>query len=69
MKNDKTTKPESKDKKNIPTSNPVKNGNKKGKNGIANIGSIITSAVEKTKPRTGRGLADEGTIVSYDEER
>jgi hypothetical protein len=28
-----------------------------------------TSAMEHSKARAGRGLANEGTIVSYDEER
>ena len=28
-----------------------------------------SSAMDNTKARTGRGLANEGTITSYDEER
>ena len=34
-----------------------------------NLDSLISSPVNKTKARTGSGLANEGTAVSYDEER
>ena len=35
----------------------------------ASINDVITSAVGKTIARTGSGLANEGTSVSYEEER
>ena len=30
---------------------------------------IIPAVVDRTKAKSGRGLANEGTIVSYEEER
>lgn len=35
----------------------------------ASINNIITRPAEKVKPRPGAGLANEGTVVSYDEDR
>jgi hypothetical protein len=45
--------------------------NKSGKktSTAASLSNIITSAVESVKAKSGRGLANEGTSVSYDEER
>ena len=45
-----------------------KRNTKKGKNGVLDS-NVVTSAVGKTKARSGSGLANEGTVVSYDEER
>ncbi len=55
-----------KDKKN---STAVKNdGN--GKKSKADVnGDPITAATASVKPRTGHGLANEGTVVNYEEER
>ena len=65
MKNEKVINTESK-KKSLPGSNPV-NKFKKNKSGVST--KSIASAVKQTKATAGRGLANEGTIVSYDEER
>jgi hypothetical protein len=63
--------------KNIPLSNKNKMGPgsdpvnkfKKGKaTTAAAIGNIITGAVENVKAKSGRGLANEGTTVDYNEE-
>ena len=35
----------------------------------ASVDNVITSVVRKTIARTGSGLANEGTSVSYEEER
>ena len=35
----------------------------------ASVDNVITSVVGKTIARTGSGLANEGTSVSYEEER
>jgi hypothetical protein len=45
--------------------------NKSGKKTAtaASLDNIITSAVESVKVKSGRGLTNEGTSVSYDEER
>lgn len=62
--------PVSKGKKSGPGSNP-ENKFKKGSKGatVAAVDNIITSATGNVKARSGSGLADEGTAVSYDEER
>lgn len=72
MKNEKgkVNQSETKTKKTGPGSNP-ENKFKKGVKPAtaASLDNIIHSAVQKVKPKTGDGLADEGTIVNYDEER
>ncbi|MEO6720659.1 MAG: hypothetical protein ABIN67_09835 [Ferruginibacter sp.] len=60
----KTAKPSSTHQKNTKSK---QNETSKKKRGVG--GDIGTSAMENAKARTGRGLANEGTIVSYDEER
>lgn len=59
--------PVSKEKKSRSGSNP-ENKFKKG-NTVVSVDNITESAVEKTIARTGSGLANEGTAVSYEEER
>ena len=59
MKSDKVATPKSK--------NAKSNDNNKKEKVIFNDASA--TATEKAKPRAGRGLANEGTVVSYDEER
>jgi len=70
MKKDKVVVPASKENKSISKSSSIKNDSKK-KNGATfnEINSSITGAVEKTRARKGSGLANEGTSVSYEEER
>lgn len=60
--------PKSNKKKIGPGSDP-ENKFKKSKTTAASISNIATGAVEKTIARTGSGLANEGTAVSYEEER
>lgn len=68
MKNDKNL-PNSKKNKSGPGSDPI-NKFKKGKTTtVAAIDNIITGAVESVKAKSGRGLANEGTNVDYNEER
>lgn len=45
-----------------------KTGTKKG-NGSAATASNNTTATQSAKAKSGRGLANEGTIASYEEER
>ena len=59
--------PVSNEKKSVRGSNP-KNKFKKGTTD-ASSGKIITSAVGNVKAKSGRGLANEGTNVDYNEER
>jgi len=67
MKNDKEM-VESNKKRKISGNNSTGNTTKKRQAGV--IDSNLTStATAKTKARAGRGLANEGTIVSYEEER
>jgi hypothetical protein len=69
MKNDKkAVLPGLREKKGIPENISNKNSAKKSKNGVVDS-SVIASAVGKTKAKSGGGLANEGTVVSYDEER
>ena len=63
MKSDHATMPKSKETKNVSANNSGKNKNK------VTFSDVTANAVEKAKPRSGRGLANEGTIVSYDEAR
>lgn len=62
--------PVSKEKKSGPGSDP-ENKFKKGSKGATaeSVDNIITPATGNVKARSGSGLADEGTAVSYDEER
>ena len=46
----------------------TKSNTKKDKDSVTLVNDDL-GATEKVKPRTGRGLANEGTVVSYDEER
>ena len=56
-----------KEKKTGPGSNPE---NKFKSTGTSkNLDNVISSPTSKTKARTGSGLANEGTAVSYEEER
>ena len=56
-----------KEKKTGPGSNPE---NKFKSTGTSkNLDNVISSPIDKTKARTGSGLANEGTAVSYEEER
>lgn len=65
MKNEKVIKTENK-KKSVPGSDPV-NKFKKSKSGVS--ANSVTSVIKQTKATAGRGLANEGTVASYDEER
>lgn len=65
MKKDKAI-PTSKEKKNGAGSDPV-NKFKKEQDGATT--TSITSVVEQTKAKSGRGSANEGTTVSYEGER
>lgn len=53
------------DQKNTKSNKQNETSKKKG--GVG--GDPGASAMENAKARSGRGLANEGTIVSYDEER
>ena len=66
MKNNKSVMPKLKEKKSGAGSNP-ENKFKKNKSGATT--NSTTSVIEQTKAKSGRGLANEGTVVSYDEER
>ncbi|MES2331104.1 MAG: hypothetical protein V4539_15985 [Bacteroidota bacterium] len=67
MKKEKAILPVPKDKKMGIGNNP-EHKIKKGKSAVS-TDNTITSAVKKTIARTGSGLANEGTLVSYEEER
>ena len=67
MKNDKEM-AESKEKRKISGKHSTGNTAKKRQAGVTASNSI-SAATQKTKAGSGRGLANEGTIVSYDEER
>jgi len=66
MKKDKNI-PVSKAKKSGPGSNP-ENKFKKGSTDVS-PGNVLNSAVEDVKAKSGRGLANEGTDLDYNEER
>ena len=65
MKKNKAVTPPLKEKKIGAGSNPV-NKFKKSKSGA--VENSITSALNQTRARTGRGFDDTGTVVSYDQE-
>ena len=67
MKKDQKILPVTKEKKTGPGSNPENKFKKTST--AASIDNAITSAVGKTRARTGSGLANDGTSVSYEEER
>ncbi|MEP6617304.1 MAG: hypothetical protein ABJA57_12020 [Ginsengibacter sp.] len=67
MKKNKSVAPKTKEKESGTGSNP-ENKFKKTKSGEAGTDSI-TSALEQTRARSGRGFDDTGTVVSYDQER
>lgn len=69
MKKDKIV-PTSNVKKNRAGTNPI-NQFKKGSKGatLASVNNIIGSAVDGVKAKSGRGLANEGTDLDYNEER
>ena len=67
MKKDKNL-PISKKIKSGPGSDPINKFKKSKTTTAAEIDNIITSAVESVKARSGRGLANEGTNVDYNEE-
>ena len=56
-----------KEKKTGPGSNPENTFKSTGTS--KNLDNVISSPIDKTKARTGSGLANEGTAVSYEEER
>ena len=64
MKNNKAVTPPLKEKKIGAGSNPV-NKFKKGKSGASE--NSITSALNQTRARSGRGFDNTGTVVSYDQ--
>lgn len=66
MKKDKSI-PVSKGKKDVPGSNPENKFNKSKTEG--SVSNVITGAVGNVKAKSGRGLANEGTNVDYNEER
>ena len=66
MKKNKSATPKTKEKDNGKGSNP-ENKFKKSKSGGTGTNSI-TSALDQTRARTGRGFDDTGTVVSYDQE-
>ncbi len=70
MKKEKTNQPVLKEKKSRAGSDP-ENKFKKGqkKSTFNSLENVINSAVTSTIARTGSGLANEGTAVSYEEER
>ena len=70
MKKQKINQPSTKEEKSVSDSNPV-NKFKKGQKKITfnSLKNVINSAVTNTAARTGSGLANEGTAVSYEEER
>lgn len=70
MKKEKTNQPVLKEKKSGAGSDP-ENKFKKGqkKSTFNSLENVINSAVTSTIARTGSGLANEGTAVSYEEER
>ena len=63
--------------KNLPIAKKIKSGPgsdpankfKKGSKGItlAAFNNIVTGAVENVKPKSGKGLANDGTNVDYNE--
>ena len=67
MKKEQKILPVTKEKKTGPGSNPENKFKKTST--AASIDNAITSAVGKTRARTGSGLANDGTSVSYEEER
>ncbi len=67
MKKNKPVTPKTTEKASGPGSNP-ENKFKKSKGGEKGTNSI-TSALDKTRARSGRGFDDTGTVVSYDQER
>lgn len=70
MKKEKTNQPVSKEKNSGAGSDP-ENKFKKGqkKSTFNSLEKVINSAVTTTIARTGSGFANEGTAVSYEEER
>ena len=71
MKKDKKQNPPVINKKKTGPGSDPENKFKKGSKGVtaASVDNIIKSATGKTIARTGSGLANEGTSVSYEEER
>ena len=67
MKKEQKILPVTKEKKTGPSVNPENKFKKTSTS--ASIDNVITSVVGKTIARTGSGLANEGTSVSYEEER
>jgi hypothetical protein len=66
MKNEKIV-PKSKEKNS--SSQAKTTSTKKAKNMVAPDNIAAPGASEIKKPRAGRGLANEGTVVSYEHER
>lgn len=65
MKKNKSVTPKTKEKVSGKGSNP-ENKFKKGKSGDGT--NSITSVLDQTRARSGRGFDDTGTVVSYDQE-
>ena len=62
--------PTTKEQASKPQTNPVIKGKSvKKKSTFASLENIINSPVTKNMARTGSGLTNEGTAVSYEEER
>ncbi|MEJ7589329.1 MAG: hypothetical protein WKI04_17370 [Ferruginibacter sp.] len=68
MKNDKATISKATDKKKTSLSKATATNSKKGGSAITDGNSTVNASQTK-KARAGRGLANEGTIVSYEEQR
>lgn len=66
MKKNKSVTSKTKEKESGTGSNPV-NKFKKSKSGDG--ANSITSVIDQTRARSGRGFDDTGTVVSYDQER
>lgn len=66
MKKEKDVLPKSKEKTNLSVNKAT--GKSKKNEGVTDS-DPGSSATGRAKPKAGRGLANEGTIVSYEEER
>jgi hypothetical protein len=58
-----------KENKAVNPNTSVKNTAASEKANVSNINNAATPPSQRVKARSGRGLANEGTNVSYDEER
>ncbi len=67
MKKNKSVTPKTKEKKDNGAGSNPENKFKKSKGGDG--ANSITSVIDQTRARSGRGFDDTGTVVSYDQER